>query len=456
VTKLRRLAPVAALALLGMAGCGDFLTSGETQIDPNRPTEASNRLLFTGIQSNIWSELGSDPVRVTGIWAGQFNGMQGQYFTVNNYGVSEQTTNGFHSALYAGGGLVDIRRLQAAAIAQTDTLMLGIARVQEAILISTGADLFGDLVYSHALTGEANPPLDKQMDIYDALTEDLLAKAITNLSVTKGGTNVGPGASDLAYGGSPARWLRLAHTIRARIYMHEGEVRGATAYAKALAEARLGITSNADDFIAPYSGESLSEANFFFQFDQVNRFGYMVPNPSFVDTLTNRNDPRFDDYVVEDASLCGADFCLSEARDAPDFTQPLITANQNLLVWAEAAYRTGSILEAQTQYNAERTMAGATANGLTLVGNPLLAAILGEKYVVNFQTIEAWNDYKRTCYPNITPNVAGLKIPARLPYDAGERQTNTSIPPAQDQPTRNQNDPANAVSDGLGTTCLGQ
>ena len=144
------------------------------------------------------------------------------------------------------------------------------------------------------------------MDIYDALTEDLLAKAITNLSVARGGTNVGPGASDLAYGGSPARWLRLAHTIRARIYMHEGEVRGATAYAKALAEARLGITSNADDFIAPFSGASLSEANFFFQFDQVNRFGYMVPNPSFVDTLTNRNDPRLDDYVVADPSFCGA------------------------------------------------------------------------------------------------------------------------------------------------------
>jgi hypothetical protein len=447
---------VAALALLGMAGCKDFLTAGETQIDPNRPTQASNRLTFTGIQSNIWAELGSDPVRVTGIWAGQFNGTQGQYFTVNNYGVSEQTTNGFHAALYAGGGLVDIRKLQAGAAAQFDTLMLGVAQVQEAILIGTGADLFGDLVYSKALTGEANPALDKQMDVYDALTENLLAKAITNLSVTRGGTNVGPGPSDLAYGGNPAKWLRLAHTVRARIYMHEGEVRGASAYAKALAEARLGITSNADDFIAPFSGASLSEANFFFQFDQVQRFGYLVPNPAFVDTLINRNDPRLDDYVVADPEFCGATYCLSEARDAPDFTQPLITANQNLLVWAEAAYRTGNILEAQTQYNAERTMAGATANGLALVGDPLLAAILGEKYVVNFQTIEAWNDYKRTCYPNVTPNVAGVKIPARLPYDTNERQTNTSIPQAQDQPTRNQNDPPNAVSDGLGQACRGQ
>jgi starch-binding outer membrane protein, SusD/RagB family len=456
VTKISRLAPVAALALLGMAGCSDFLTSGETQTDPNRPVTASNNLLFTGIQSNIWSELMSDPARITGVWAGQFNGFQGQYFTVNNYGVSEQTTGGFHSALYAGGGLVDIRKLQAGAKAASDTIMLGVAEVQEAILISTGADLFGDLVYSHALTGEANPPLDKQLDVYDALTETVLVDALKNLSVAKKGTNVGPGAADLAFGGSPAKWIKLAHTVRARIYMHEGEVRPTTAYAKALAEARLGMTTNADDFIAPFAGSSLGEANFFFQFDQVNRFGYLAPNPSFVDTLKNRNDPRLNDYVSDDPSLCGNTFCLSEARDAPDFTQPLITANQNLLVWAEAAFRVGNIAEAQAEYNAERDLAGATPNGNGLVGNALLTAILGEKYVVNFETIEAFNDYKRTCYPNVTPNVAGVKIPARLLYDTGERQTNTSIPSAQDQPTRNQNDPPNAVSDGLGTACLGQ
>ncbi|HEY5022096.1 MAG TPA: hypothetical protein VII30_06375, partial [Gemmatimonadaceae bacterium] len=113
MTKLRKFAPVAAFALFGMAGCGNFLTAGETQTDPNRPVTASNRLFFVGIQSNIWSELGSDPDRVTGIWAGQFNGTQGQYFNVNSYGVSEQTTNGFHSALYSGGGLVDIRKVEA-------------------------------------------------------------------------------------------------------------------------------------------------------------------------------------------------------------------------------------------------------------------------------------------------------------------------------------------------------
>ena len=79
-----------------------------------------------------------------------------------------------------------------------------------------------------------------------------------------------------------------------------------------------------------------------------------------------------------------------------------------------------------------------------------------EKYIALFQNIEVWNDYKRTCFPNLAPTVASLKIPARLPYDTNERQTNTNIPPAEDQPTRNDNDPANATSDGTGQACRGQ
>ena len=44
-----------------------------------------------------------------------------------------------------------MRLLQDSARAQGDTLFLGIAQVQEALLIGTGADLFGDLVYTQAL-----------------------------------------------------------------------------------------------------------------------------------------------------------------------------------------------------------------------------------------------------------------------------------------------------------------
>jgi hypothetical protein len=91
-----------------------------------------------------------------------------------------------------------------------------------------------------------------------------------------------------------------------------------------------------------------------------------------------------------------------------------------------------------------------------LSGQALLAEILTEKYIADFQSIEAWNDYKRTCTPNLVPVVAGRKIPARFFYDASERQTNTNIPQPSQQPTRNANDPPNAVSDATGQACLGQ
>jgi hypothetical protein len=88
-------------------------------------------------------------------------------------------------------------------------------------------------------------------------------------------------------------------------------------------------------------------------------------------------------------------------------------------------------------------------------GSALLKAILTEKYIAEFQNIEAWNDYKRTCFPNLTPTVAGLIIPARFFYDTSERQTDTNIPVPGAQPTRNANDPANAFDD-FGVACKGQ
>jgi hypothetical protein len=443
--KTRAVASAATLALVAIVGgCSDFLTCGECINDPNRPTAATNTQLFVGIQSNLWAELTSDMARVTELWAQQFEGGLQQYVDYYNYGISDNTTNGFHSALYLGGGLVDIRRLEEGATAANDKLFLGIAQVQEALLMGTGADLFGDLVYSQALTNTANPPLDQQLDIYDAL-QTLLSQAITNIATT-GASSVGPADADLAYGGDPAKWTRLAHTLKARLYLHTAEVRP-TAYASALTEARLGIVSAADNFVAPFSGNA-NEQNFWYQFDVVQRPGYLLPDPFFVNLLQSRSDPRITDFFNPGLTD------ISDERLAPDYPQPLVTANENLLIWAEAAYRTGNEVEALQQLNAERALWGL--GPVAAAGQALLNEILTEKYIALFQSIEPWNDYKRTCTPNLAPVDPSRKIPARLYYDASEQQTNTSIPVPSAQPTRNQNDPRNATSDGTGAACLGQ
>lgn len=443
----RRFVPIAALAVIGFSGCSDFLTCGECANDPNRPAVATSDKFFVGIQTNLMSVLGSDPVRLTGIFSQQFSGGLSQYLTLEQtYSINEQTTNGFHAALYAGGGLVDIRKLQKQSKEANDSLYLGIAQVQEALLIGTGASIFGDLVYSHALTGEKNPPLDKQLDIYDAL-QALLTDAIKSLSSSHP-TNIGPGSADLAYGGDADKWIKLAHTLKARYYLHTAEVRGTAAYAAAATEAAQGILDPADNFVGVFSGGA-GERNFFYEFDQgdAGRFGYLIPNADFVALLEARSDPRIDDYFSSDRSD------LSDARLAPDYTQTYISSTENRLAWAEAAYKSGDMVTAQAQLNAARAEVGLGPD--PAVGVTLLTEILTEKYIAEFQTYEAWNDYKRNCWPNLTPTASGRKIPARLPYDANERQTNTSIPSLINQPSRNQNDPANAT-DPTGAVCKGQ
>ncbi|MHB1262881.1 MAG: SusD/RagB family nutrient-binding outer membrane lipoprotein [Gemmatimonadaceae bacterium] len=440
---MRFLASLAAAVLV--AGCNDFLTGGELSNDPNRPLSASSDRLFVAIQSQTWALMQSDLARIAGMFTQQWEGTDRQYQAIYNYNYSESTTNGFHAGLYTGGGLVDIRQLQANARAASDSFLLGVAQVQEALTMGTGADIFGDLTYTQALSRTTNPPLDPQMAVYDSV-QALLGRAIANLSAT-GATNRGPGSADLVYGGNRAAWLRLAHTLRARFFMHVAEVRPG-AYAQALTEARQGITSTSGDYVEVFSGNA-NEQNFWYQFIEVQRSGYIAPNPYLYDLMESRGDPRLTDYFTPG----GGD--LSKTRRASNYTQHVITAQENLLTWAEAAYRTGNESEARAQLDAEHQLVGLPAVPATLSGTALLREILTERYIALFQTIEVWNDYKRTCFPNLVPVVSGQKIPARLYYDTSERQTNSNIPPGSGQPTRNANDPANAT-DPFGNKCLGQ
>ena len=443
---LRKLKAAAAAGLVVLrVGCSDFLTGGELDTDPNRPTEATNRQLFVGVQTAIWQYHASELPRLAELWSQHAAGNAQQYRDYALYEIDESVTNTQHSGLYVTGGLVDVRKLQAAATESGDDLLLGIAQVQEAMLMSVGADFFGDLVYSQALLGDEapNPPLDEQLDVYDALLA-LLDEAIANMN-SASPTNTGPGEADLAYGGDPALWTKLAHTMKARILLHTAEVRP-DAYAQVLAEARQGLSDPSEDFIAPFAGGA-GEQNFWYQFTVVEREGYWVPDPAFVALLEQRGDPRRAAYFNAEGTA------LSDERADPGFDQPLVTASENLLIWAEAAYRTGATDEARTQLNRERAFHGLPAVGVS--GPDLLREILTEKYIATFQTSEGWNDYKRTCFPNLVPRVAGANIIARMFYDTVERSTNSSIPSADEQPERNDNDPVNAT-DPFGNACLGQ
>jgi len=446
VKKLIKIALGAALPVVLAAGCSDYLKGGMLTNNPNNPPQgsATNGQLFSSIQTNNFVYQEGDMGRAVAEWMQELVGVQRQQITIYDYtGITNATYDAEFQRPYGGGGLTDIRTLEKNATTQGDLLFLGIAQVMEAWMIGQTADVWGDIPYSQAdsFTVYPTPKLDTQQSVYNAV-EALLSQAITNL----GGAGAGPGSNDLVYGGTPGNWIALAHTLKARFYLHQAEKLGASMYANALTEAQLGITdpTGAGDYIAYHvDGLQLSE-NTWFQFMDGNgntgRNGDLVAavgsiHSTLWDTLVNNADPRFAEYF-DPTNTGGGE--MSTYRLSGGYPQPFVTYNENLLIMAEAELAAGNTAQAKIDLNDEQ---GAWSSTVSLWHNPIavplsatatIHTIMLEKYITLFQNTEVWNDWKRTCEPHLTPVTLlpsfGNTVPSRMFYGQSEQQTNPNIP----------------------------
>ncbi len=444
-----------ALPALLLAGCSDFLKCSECVRDPDSPTQATAQQRFVAAQAALWEEMNGDLARLVAMWMQTMSGTDRQFITYGTYVIGNADYDGEFSRPYRPM-LLDLKYIQQASSEGGDQVFQGIAQVVEAWVIGTVADIWGDVPYSQAASPDSfpTPVYDAQQDVYASL-QTLLDNAIQNL----GGSGAGPGPSDLVYDGDADKWIALAHTLKARLYLHTAEV-DPSSYAKALAEAELGISSNDGDYVVPYEA-STGKNNNWWQFMIRERNGYVSPGKKLVDVLTTNHDPRLEEYFAAPAgkdSIVGAapgqkinaDIAVLNptGRGAEDYYQPLVTYNENLLIKAEALYQAGETAAALDTLNAERAAWGEETpwhSALTipaldgLSGAPLLEAIMTEKYIVLFQNMESWNDYKRTCIPALVPVTGNSEVPGRVPYSATELQTNGDNVP-EDKP-RNWNDP---------------
>ncbi|MGQ0537450.1 MAG: SusD/RagB family nutrient-binding outer membrane lipoprotein [Gemmatimonadaceae bacterium] len=453
--------PLVALTALPLAGCSDFLSGDKLDSDPNTPVSAQAAQLLIGSQVNSYYILSGHGARVLAMWMQQMAGTDRQYIGYDQYSVTEGLFAEFSSA-YTGGGRADLKAIQAEAVRTNNKTLGGIAKVWEALIMSFVADFYGDIPFTEANDPKfPTPKLDKQLDVYAKL-QTLLDGAIADLGANQGEV----GGLDLSLGGSPAAWARVARTLKARLYMHTAEVNSG-AYALALAQAQQGISAPSGD-LNTYHSPASGEENIWWQFIARDRDSYMRPGKFLVDLMNARGDPRRAEYFTRNAAGNfngaapgeGLDEAihsnLGPGRLLPDFPQPLVTWAENQSIIAEAAYRGGNTALALTTLNALRASFGLPP--VAAAGIALLRAILDEKYIALFQSYEVFNDWKRTCYPNLRPSsqAFGGNIPARFTYPVAERTANSeNIPVPGSQPRRNQNDPVNATSID-GSACIGQ
>jgi hypothetical protein len=435
---------VPALLALGALGCGSFVTGPGLTTDPNAPSAATRDQRLVAVEAAMTVQLTGTLARAVCMWMQQCAGVQRQYATLEMYNTTEDDFDTEFSQVYSGGGLIDIRAIEQDAVAAGDSVYEGVGKVLEALDVGTAADLWGDIPYSQAVSDSANPHYDAQQDVYAAV-QTVLDQAITELA----GAGSGPGQVDLWYGGNATKWTQLAHTLKARFYLHTAE-QDPSSYAKALAEAQQGISTSANDLLS-YQSSATTENNVWYQFQIVQRSGYLAMGARLVNLMVARNDPRLSNYFSPDgngkyggASPGDGDdpdtqSNLSATRLDPAYRQPLVTHAENQLIIAESAYQTGDQTTALTALNAERAAAGlSTLAGIT--GPALLDSIMTEKYVALFQNIETWNDYKRECIPALVPAGSAAHVIGRPYYGTSEVNTNPNFP-GEPASGRNWNDP---------------
>ncbi|HEU5260336.1 MAG TPA: SusD/RagB family nutrient-binding outer membrane lipoprotein [Gemmatimonadales bacterium] len=432
----------ACLAVLGTSGCTDFLSSDKVSRDPNNPSEATADQLFIAVQAGQFAQQEGIIALVACMWMQQCTGTSNFLQVLEQYGItSEDTPNPAFSAIYEGGGLVDIRKIEAAKAAAGDQQYLGIVQVWEAIVVAVAADIYGDVPYREAASDIATPALDPQAQVYSDL-QALLDEAITNL----GGTGPGPGVLDLVFGGNTTKWIEAANTLKARLYMHtverDNNLVDNAALNSAVTSALLGISDPANDLKSRHTSRP-GEDNMWYQFKARSGFGnFVVAGRALVDLMVARSDPRLPEYfsASDPGPYGGLDpfggrspgatntvSLLEGTRNTPTFAQPIVTYIENELILAEAYYRLGQPANAQTHFdNARASVPGLGAKTITSVND-----IMEEKYVAMFQNIEVWNDYKRSCYPAIAPVPTGSfgnKVPGRLFYGTSEANANPNVP----------------------------
>ncbi|HEY9516716.1 MAG TPA: SusD/RagB family nutrient-binding outer membrane lipoprotein [Gemmatimonadaceae bacterium] len=441
--KYKKLALSALLPAMLLAGCSDWLTSPKAANDPNNPITAGRDQLLVTTETGQTVVQTGDLARLLSMWVQSMAGTERQYSLLDNYQFDEDAFSPDWALTYTGGGLVDLRTMQSQALEAGDTLYAGIGKVLEALTMGTAADVWGDIPYSQAVSDTTlQPALDPQQDVYAAI-QARLDTAIIYMQCAAS-TCVGPTSADLFYGGDVAAWTELAHTLKARYYMHVAE-RDPGAYALALAQTDSGI-STPDNDLRSYHSTDPNEWNLWYQFMVIQRAGYTSAGAFMVNLLKSTNDPRLEQYYAPNSQgeIVGVPpgggtaeaSSVSDVRLAQDFRQPMVTFAENQLIRAEAALNGGDAGTAVAAYNAERTAAGVPT-----AGSVTLEDIITEKYIALFQQLEPWNDYKRTCLPDITP-AQPRGVPGRLLYPlSAERNANPNIPAPSSQPVRNWNDP---------------
>lgn len=437
---------------------------GDINDDPNNLTSSSYENIITGAEvGNIILQTG-ETARRAGIFAGQFTGIDRQHQGFSQYSV---TASDFDPLWY--NGYVNtlrnaIEAEKAIAEGEAQPIATGITQVLQAQAFGTMASLYGDIPFEEAAEVTISDPVyESQVTVY-AEIQTLLDQAIANLQT---GTGRPPSGSDVYYDGDSQKWIAAAYTLKARFYMHTKQ------YDMAYQAATMGIASPDASMMAPH-GTAQEDSNLWYQFFALETRGADLVVSDFMASLlepgtTNpipanyrgnakTNETGRNKFLLTTTSV-GVQPNTLNGFAAQDASAPMVTFEENMLILAEAGFRTAGFDTGLQHLNTYRAYLAAggymvntdaaeiqydayvaadfdnggmeNADGIA-PADALLREILEERYISLFGLIEPFNDTRRTLNETavrvpVQPNI-GSELPQRFLYPQTEVDRNANVP----------------------------
>lgn len=453
---------VACLILLSVSCTG--LVEGLND-NPNSPTTAPFSTVLTGAEVGSTILQTGETARRAGIFCGYYTGIDRQHLGFSNYTV---TTSDF-DALWENGFIKAIRNARVAEETAEEQglegITIGISQVLKALGLGTEASLFGKVPFDDAGDFSVeNPAFEDQLAVYTKL-QDLLDQAIVNLE--SGGDRPANGA-DFYLDGDADAWIEVAYTLKARYHLHNRE------YEEAYAAAQNGIASIESSLYSPH-GSALDNSNLTYQFFAVQSRSTDVVVSDFMTSLVAPSadlSPDINAYrgnaKTNETGRYGFYFQVTGVGTQPntidgfaaaEASAPIATYQENLLILAEAGFRTEGFSTGLSRLNDYRAFMNAggyltnaepsdilyeayvtadfNSSGMEnpdniSADNALLREILEERYVTLFSQIEGFCDTRRTLNETIVrvpvqPN-SGSELPQRFVYPQSEIDRNVNIP----------------------------
>jgi hypothetical protein len=153
-------------------------------------------------------------------WAGQWSpsGSVSGFTSEKTYDIQTTFRTGIWTSPY--NNLTDYKYVEQQAVAQGKLSIAGMARVMKAFNYQILVDAYGNLPYSDALKGTTSirPKYDDAKVVYDSLIRDInIGIQYLNQPITS--VNASAGSSDLFFGGSNAKWIKFANTLKLRMLL---------------------------------------------------------------------------------------------------------------------------------------------------------------------------------------------------------------------------------------------